>query len=127
MQPHLSVHQWLQVSPVTREALRLIFGIGSSVGREIKDNEVVSDGTSYHDLDVLTVENMQKFLLSKETDFFELFGQVVYKLEDGPSEIVVPEQMVEPEIAIDPVIPEVVTEDAPIKKERKVRGPNKKK
>jgi hypothetical protein len=77
MQTQLTKPQWCALSQETRNKLREIFKIKKSEGAEICSDKLVSDGTSHDDLMAISVETMQKYLGSKETDFAKLFEDVL--------------------------------------------------
>ncbi len=82
MEIQLSTHDWLKLPMDTRIKLREIFNIPKSQGVVLEDNVVKSDGTTYEDLQAVTVEAMQEFLSSTEQDFVELFHNVIGRLDD---------------------------------------------
>jgi len=87
--PTLSTNQWLTLKPEIRAKLIEIFkiprtGIGH-INYTASGPEVTSDGHTYSDLGVITVEAMQKYLHSTNEDFFELFN-VITKLLESPEQ-----------------------------------------
>ncbi len=62
---------------MTRVKLREIFGVRRSQGSLVEGNIVKSDGTTYQDLQTITVPKMQEYLGSSETDFVTLFNDCV--------------------------------------------------
>ncbi len=77
----VSVHDWLQLPMEVRMKMREIFGVKKSQGSLVEGNVVKSDGSTYVDLQAITVEKMQKFLDSSLTDFVDLFNRTVGKIE----------------------------------------------
>lgn len=77
MNPILSVANWLTVPSEIRERLRNIFGIGRSSHTIVNEGKIESDGTTYQDLQALTIEKMQRYLSSDSTDFIKLFNEIV--------------------------------------------------
>lgn len=70
----LSVHTWLQFGNEERLLMRELFGIPRSSGSIMLDGKLTSDGHTQGDLRVVTVEKMQRFLNSNETDFDTLLA-----------------------------------------------------
>lgn len=77
MEVQVSVHNWLELPMPTRVKLREIFGIKRSQGSLVEGNVVKSDGTTYADLQAITVPKMQEYLRSSEDDFVTLFNDCV--------------------------------------------------
>lgn len=77
----LSIPQWLGLPADVRVKLKSIFNIPRSSGSQIVDKEVVSDGHTHKDLAELTVEKMQAYLSSEETDFWKLMDVVLDKIQ----------------------------------------------
>lgn len=71
---------WLSLPMEMRKALRVTFEIPRSGYVEVLDNRVLCDGTMVEDLMHLTLEKMQAFLGTKETDFNLVFNLVVAEL-----------------------------------------------
>lgn len=81
----LTIPQWLDLPIDVRSKLKAIFNIPKSVGSQIVDKVVVSDGHTHADLAVITIEAMQAFLGSKDDDFWTLMESAlerVYSLRD---------------------------------------------
>lgn len=84
--PLLSQPKWLSLSQVTRAALVRIFGLTRSASTETymgRDSQVrvVSDGYTAQDLLAVTTERMQEILDTDRKDFYELFDEIVAKIE----------------------------------------------
>lgn len=82
----LSMSTWLSLRTETKQALRDMFNIPRSGFVEVVDGRVHSDGTSLVDLMSLTVDKMQEYAKSKETDFSVLFNQIVKGIENPVTE-----------------------------------------
>lgn len=82
MEIQLSVHDWLKLPMETRNKLREIFNIPKSRGAIVESNVVMSDGTTYEDLQAITLGKMQKHLDSELSDFVTLFNTLVTQLEE---------------------------------------------
>ena len=81
----LSKPQWLELPHETRLKLIEIFKIPRSEGGHITYSmygaDVESDGHSHEDLKEITIERMQAYLGSTETDFFDLFNTLLEKIK----------------------------------------------
>lgn len=77
----LSGSVWLSLSQETRAKIAALFEIEKSgsvyVVNGANGPKVQSDGYTYEDLSVITVERMQEITGSKSTDFYHLFRNVV--------------------------------------------------
>lgn len=73
----VSVSDWLKLPNEVRMRLREIFKVPRSEATSVMNSVLLSDGTTYGDLSVISVEAMQTFLGSKETDFKALYDQVL--------------------------------------------------
>ncbi len=73
----LTQPQWLQLPIPVRTQLKKVFGIPRSSGTVVEDNRVTTDGHTHGDLAFITVEKMQDFTHSEETDFFVLFEKTL--------------------------------------------------
>ena len=58
---------WIHLSKETRNRLAEVFGLERTGVTEIKDQEVISDGYTVHDLKEITLEKMCAFIGSEET------------------------------------------------------------
>lgn len=94
MEYQLSPNQWLQIPMEIRAKLREIFNIPRSKGNILEGNVIKSDGHTFEDLAVITVEGMQRFTGSDNTDFMSLFNVTVNQIED----------LIEPSVAQEPEI-----------------------
>ena len=84
MEIQLTQQLWLQLTQSLREEVAKLFSIPLTGVRKVeyKDKPViVSDGRTYEDLSVVTVNKMQTYLDSSETDFNKLFQMVIAKIE----------------------------------------------
>ncbi len=92
MEIQLSTHEWLKLPMDTRSKLREIFNIPRSQGTVLEDNTVKSDGTTYQDLNAITVEKMSSWLNGDGSDhvgvevggsdFVALFNSVIQRIDD---------------------------------------------
>lgn len=78
----LSKLEWLNLSIPTRSLLVQRFNIPKSGYTHVQDGQILTDGYTEQDLQVVTVERLQEYLESKETDFYKLLAQTVQKLEE---------------------------------------------
>ena len=84
----LSTATWLEVPPEIREKIRKEFNVPKSGGVRVAQglfhgkimSIVESDGTSTSDLSFITLEAMQKYMKSEETDYYKLFNNVVKRM-----------------------------------------------
>lgn len=77
MEYQLSPNQWLTLPLEVRHRIAETFKVPRSKGTTVVGNVVQSDGYTFEDLAKITVEGMQDFLKSDETDFMTLFNKVV--------------------------------------------------
>lgn len=86
MQQQMTTFFWLKVPANTRARIKEVFGLTRSGGSIVQNMgrgiEVVSDGYTDQDLSEITVEKMQKYLKSKETEFWKLFSETQAKIEE---------------------------------------------
>lgn len=75
----MTTTQWLGLSMPLRMKLKEVFVIPRSSGTHVQDNTIISDGHTHGDLAHITVEKMQTYLHSEETDFFELLNASINK------------------------------------------------
>ncbi len=88
MQSQISPQEYVILKKETRDALHSIFGISRSGSTEtITDTtgmgRIVSDGTTYKDLEILTFDRLLTFLgeSTPEDNVHSLFTKVVQRLE----------------------------------------------
>jgi hypothetical protein len=89
--PQLSEPQWLQLDETIRRKLIQLFDIPQSGGRIIYASKLTSDGHTFKDLAVITIEKMQQYLgegFESDTNYFDLFENVVAKLKDDNKTLV---------------------------------------
>jgi len=96
MEIQVSTHDWLALPMLTRIKLREIFNIPKSKGSLVEGNVVKSDGTTYEDLKAITLEKMQAFLESDQTDFVKLFNSCLEKIEELDKELEVEDEPIAP-------------------------------
>ncbi len=94
MEIQVSVHDWLALPMRVRLKLREVFAIPKSQGTIVENNTVKSDGTTFNDLQHITLEKMKAYL-GTDGDFVELFNLCVEKLAEEDREL-------EPTEKIDP-------------------------
>lgn len=109
MQPSLlSGAVWLSLPQLTRAKIAELFSLTKSGNVQVfngpNGSEVRSDGYTYEDLSVITVESMQVILGSTKEDFYALFKDICrlvgeevleQKIEEDIAEAIVEEQRVE--------------------------------
>jgi hypothetical protein len=78
---------WLSLSIETRAKLREIFSIPRSGVTQVEDQRVISDGVKVEDLMTLTVEKLQAFVASEETDLYKLFDLALIKIANPESSL----------------------------------------
>lgn len=93
MLQQITPFEWLRIEQPIRVKIAEALGIPKSAGTILEDNTVKSDGHTYADLAHLTVEKMQAFLKSVETDFELLLNQIVegFKKEMEEVKVVPPD------------------------------------
>lgn len=84
--PSLSVAQWLSLPLDVRLKLVEIFQIPRSEGAHVQiggpeSTFATSDGRSIKDISLITVEKMQSYLHSTESDFYKLLGILVGSIQ----------------------------------------------
>lgn len=89
----LLYHVWMQVPISTRHKIAEAFGFKKVRSTHVSNNEIVDDGFVIKDIEeALTVEKMQSYTGSTETDMNILFGLTVDKAEGKLPEIFVVDQ-----------------------------------
>ena len=84
----VSVEDWLKLPMITRVKLREIFAIPKSQGALVEGSVVKSDGTTYYDLQAITVGKMQLYLEDPTVDdFVQLFNGCVEKIQQIDKEL----------------------------------------
>lgn len=82
----LSGSVWLALSPETRAKIAELYNIKKSGNVYVVNgptgSEVQSDGYTYNDLSVITVESMQEITGSKSDNFYHLFKNIVAIVEE---------------------------------------------
>lgn len=84
----ISLHVWISLPNEVRHRIRARFNISRSSNTVVNDNKIESDGTTYEDLKNLTVEKMQQYLSSIETDYHKLFDATVVKITNEMNGVV---------------------------------------
>lgn len=82
MPPILNNHIWISLSNEMRYRLRVIFNIPRSSNTSVNDGVIETDGTTTEDFKHITIEKMQTYVSSTETDFHKLFDMTVAKIND---------------------------------------------
>lgn len=73
---------WLNLSLATRNKIAKEFNIAKTSSIEVVDNYVKSDGFRVHDVEnALTVQSLQSFLGTEESDMAVLWVEMVKKIE----------------------------------------------
>ncbi len=81
MNHQVTIPQWLALSHEMRNDLISIFHLPKSDGVTVIDGKVQCDGHTHADLARISVEAMQVFLGTEATDFWNLFEEVLARLE----------------------------------------------
>ena len=76
---HISQQEWVKVPHEVRLELVQEFGLKRSGIIQVFNNTLMSDGYSYEDLAPLTVERMQLYVGTRETDYFKLWEATTNK------------------------------------------------
>lgn len=76
----LNTLQWVGLDSSIRSELVEIFDIPRSGYTIVEGQEVITDGYTNQDLTSITVEKMQEYLDSTETEYFDLFKEVLQKI-----------------------------------------------
>lgn len=82
MQPIINMHLWVSLPNEVRHRIRVLFSIPRSSSTVVNDGKIETDGTTYEDFKHLTIEKMQNYLGSKSSNLYELFDQVVARIND---------------------------------------------
>lgn len=121
-QPILSIHTWVSLPGDIREKIRELFSISRSSHVQVNDGRIETDGTTPQDFQSLTIEKMQAYLNSTETDFLKLFDDVVEKIKNPPISIVnsgieiLPDQV--PAAIVKPTVKKEIKKKVVIKKKK---------
>lgn len=73
----LSKLKWLQTDLKVRQRLCVDFAVPQSEATFVANNEVISDGHTDRDLQVITVEKLQAYTAMNEVDFYKLYDAAV--------------------------------------------------
>lgn len=73
---------WLSLNNEMRHKVRTLFAIPRSSNTVVNDGKIESDGTTNEDLQHLTIQKMQDFVLSDSNDMHYLFGLVIEKIKN---------------------------------------------
>ena len=87
MKTNLLPQEWLCLSPRERMRMIEIFSIPKSEGCVMQDNTLLSDGHTVKDLRAISIETMQKYLGSQETEFYKLLEGIKTKIAQELVEI----------------------------------------
>lgn len=101
--PILSTHTWVSLSSEQRNRIRKIFNIPRSGSTEVRDGEIITDGTTTADFQHLTIEKMQEYLKDTSTDFHKLFDSVLARVQDeieGKPIVINEPVKIEPEVVV---------------------------
>ncbi len=91
LRPQLNVPDWVLLPLEIRQKLIKQFDIPKSGGSEMQTlstgSRIVSDGHTHQDLKAISLEKLQEFLSSTDTDFYALLNQAIVKLttNTGPT------------------------------------------
>lgn len=112
----LATTVWLEVKPETRRQIADIFGVPRSGGTIVENGHVMSDGYLPQDLKLISLEVMQGWLKTDVSDFYRLFQEVVFRLEN-PEEVRVKPDVIFVKFDADDVIPEIPGDSQPAEPE----------
>ena len=73
---------WVTLKHETRLRLAKLFGMIPAQSAEVVDNVVVRDAYPQDQLDLITVDTMQKMMKSKKTDIFELLKDLIKTFDE---------------------------------------------
>lgn len=82
IRPGLYASQWMLLSSQVRGRLAEVFELKKTGGSLVQDNKQMSDGYTDKDLEVITIEKMQEFIETKDTDFLTLLTGLRTKVEE---------------------------------------------
>ena len=86
MEIQVSVPEWVKLPHETRVELAKQFNLKKSKGAQVEFiggiTVLQSDGYTHDDLRDITIEKMQDYLKSEETDFIKLFNACVEKVDE---------------------------------------------
>ncbi len=91
MNIQVSEHDWLSLPMPIRVKLRQLFSVPRSKGTTMEGGVVKSDGTTYQDLQAITLEKMQQYLGNGDPNFGLLFDLVIQRLTDEDKELEPPQ------------------------------------
>jgi hypothetical protein len=80
----LSKLEWLKLKKETRQAIANFLGMTRSGGTDVVDGRVACDGYLDSDLAKVTLELLQEKFSSTNTNFYELFKEMVRRIENPP-------------------------------------------
>lgn len=78
----INVTVWLSLPEDIKQKIAGILDIKKTGFTHVQDGQVVSDGYAPRDLMGITPEKMRKYLGSKETDLYALWGELVKKVTE---------------------------------------------
>ena len=125
IKPRISVNQWVGLPDSVRTRLHEKFSLHKSVGCHLDGGILLSDGHSFEDLGVITLDKMNAYLKGNEKDFYTAFNACIEKAKQPePIELEKPvEAIVEPPKAIvEDYIPPKPTVEALANRDAKKRG-----
>lgn len=76
----INVTLWLALPSDVKQKIAEILNIKKTGFTHVQDGQIVSDGYAPKDLMEITPEKMRKFLGSKDTDLYALWGDLVKKV-----------------------------------------------
>ncbi len=92
----IGLRAWLDTKQETRLKIAKLFHMPKSGGTMVTGNRVTSDGHSPDDLALLTLEALQMHLGVPETDFYKLYYELVFRIENPDEVRLDPRQVIAP-------------------------------
>lgn len=78
---------WLSLKKETRQSIAAFLGMKKSGGVEVYDGRVLCDGYTADDLSYVTLELLQRETNQTGTNFYELFNELVRRVELPPVDL----------------------------------------
>jgi sucrose-6-phosphate hydrolase SacC (GH32 family) len=105
-------HQWMTIPRDVRIELVKIFNIPVSAPTEVRNQEVITDGVTNGDLEVVTKEKLAEYTNKKEGTFAELFELAVKQVtnilqKEADQKLELHKAMLNGSVTVMPQVPEV--------------------
>lgn len=81
MEQLITQFHWMQLNNEQRILMREVFNIPKSGGVVIQNNTMLTDGSNENDLKAISIESMQKFVASPDTNFEFLYNSTLIKVD----------------------------------------------